>query len=214
MFAQSPSHDDNELKYVGYVKRKQEVPSYYWNDAMREDLREAYNRTTLSASDCNLARQIHAENIKHTLETVGKAPSTEFKDLATLFMETALHNDKAVPALLLRGHALINALLFPEGGDRESNDLFCVALTGEAYMERFITKRKAHCDHIIHERYGNTVKLVLLGGCYRMRVRSGGVWHTSPCTATTLDQWGALIEEGDDFDNEVQRIFERKPRRG
>lgn len=223
--------DDNKPHpsvYVGFVKQKKpddkKSVSYYWNDAMREDLREAYNRTTLSESDCILARRLHAENIQHT--TLEKpAPtssdfftssSSEFKDLATLFMEAAHQNTKPAPASLLRGRTLIDTLLFPEGGCKMSDtmDLFCVAMTGKECMERIANKKKAQCDTIIRERYGDAVKLVLLNGRYTARVRSSGVWYTS-ALATTLDQWGALLmEEGDRFDAEVQRIFERKPRRG
>jgi hypothetical protein len=40
----------------------------YWNDAAREELRDAYQRATLSHQDYTLAKELHALNIEHTLD--------------------------------------------------------------------------------------------------------------------------------------------------
>ena len=40
----------------------------YWNDAAREELRDAYQRAMLSPQDYAMAKELHALNVEHTLD--------------------------------------------------------------------------------------------------------------------------------------------------
>jgi hypothetical protein len=56
---------NGEEVFVGYV-RPRGGGSVYWNDLEREELRNRYNRLTLSEAECELAMSLHLDNVEDT----------------------------------------------------------------------------------------------------------------------------------------------------
>lgn len=208
--------------FVGFVTPTSKDRGQYWNDEIREAIRNGFNREVMDDIAFEAAKAEHRANVVHTLALIqrrlkviesvkeAKARSQAAVDAMSDAIEAASRVAR-LGMMDIYSYSFKNMGLVPHG--EEDVSFFHAQQEYDDKMLKMnamrITHMKAHCQDGLDRRFGeNNAKLV--GDAqdnYVLRVRSDKGWVT--CTRLPklpLFDWRQRIKDADVAD-EVRRIM-------
>ena len=205
--------------FVGFVTPTSKDSGQYWNDEIREAIRNGFNREVMDDIAFAAAKAVHHANVEHTLALIqrrakviasvkeAKARSQAALDAMTDVIDSASRIAR-LGVMDIYSYAFQHMGLVPHDGD------VSISNAHQSYDEKMlkmnelrVTHMKAHCQDGLDRRFGeNNAKLVGQDG-YVLRVRTDKGWAT--CTRLPklpLFEWRRRIKDAD-VAEEVRRMM-------
>ena len=205
--------------FVGFVTPTSKDSGQYWNDEIREAIRDGFNREVMDDIAFAAATAEHHANVAHTIALNRRraqviASVREAKARSQAAVEAMADVVDTARRVLQMGMMDIYSYSFLHMGLVPNDDDVSIFNAHQEYEEKMlkinalcVAHMKAHCQDGLDRRFGeNNAKLVGGDDYYALRARSAKGWVTcNRLPKLRLFDWRQRIKDPDVAD-EVRRI--------
>ena len=202
--------------FVGFVTPTSKDSGQYWNDEIREAIRNGFNREVMDDIAFAAAKAEHSANVAHTLALIKRrdkviASVKEAKARSLAAVDAMSDAIEAASRIAKLGMMDIYNYSFQSMGLVPHDEDVSIFQEYDDKMlkmnEMRVTHMKAHCQDGLDRRFGENNAKLVGQEYYVLRVRSDKGWVT--CTRLPklpLFDWRHRIKDADVAD-EVRRIM-------
>lgn len=202
--------------FVGFVTPTSKDSGQYWNDEIREAIRNGFNREVMDDIAFAAAKAEHSANVAHTLALIKRrdkviASVKEAKARSRAAVDAMSDAIEAASRIAELGMMDIYNYSFQSMGLVPHDEDVSIFQEYDDKMlkmnEMRVTHMKAHCQDGLDRRFGENNAKLVGQDYYVLRVRSDKGWVT--CTRLPklpLFDWRHRIKDADVAD-EVRRIM-------
>ena len=205
--------------FVGFVTPTSKDSGQYWNDEIREAIRNGFNREVMDDIAFAAAKAEHSANVAHTLALIKRrdkviASVKEAKARSRAAVDAMSDAIEAASRVAELGMMDIYNYSFQSMGLVPHDDDVSIFHAQQEYDDKVlkmnemrVTHMKAHCQDGLDRRFGENNAKLVGQDYYVLRVRSDKGWVT--CTRLPklpLFDWRHRIKDADVAD-EVRRIM-------
>jgi hypothetical protein len=205
--------------FVGFVTPTSKDSGQYWNDEIREAIRNGFNREVMDDIGFTAAKAEHDANVVHTLALIQRrakviASVKEAKARSQAAVEAMSDVIDSASRIAKLGMMDIYSYSFQSMGLVPNDEDVSIFHAQQEYDDKMlkmnemrVTHMKAHCQDGLDRRFGENNAKLVGQDYYVLRVRSEKGWVT--CTRLPklpLFDWRQRIKDAD-VAEEVRRIM-------
>ncbi len=205
--------------FVGFVTPTSKDSGQYWNDEIREAIRNGFNREVMDDIAYAVAKEEHKANVEHTLaliqrraKVIASVKEAKARSLAALDAVADVIDSASRVARL--GVMDIYSYSFQDIGLVPHDDDVSFSNAIQSYDEKMlkmkelrVTHMKAQCQDGLDRRFGENNAKLVGQDYYALRVRTGKGWVTcARLPKLPLFDWRQRIKEAD-VAEEVRRMM-------